>query len=55
MSSGCGVGDGCREKRVTKKKKAAVRELGLGAAYRLPLLLPMALVNLFQETTETDI
>lgn len=42
--------------RETKKKKAAVRELGLGAAYRVPpLLLPMAFVNLSQETTETDI
>lgn len=38
------------------KKKAAVRELGLGAAYRVPpLLLAMALVNLSQETTEVDI
>lgn len=55
MSSGCSVGDVCRE-RETKKKKAAVRELGLGAAYRVPpLLRPTALVNLSQETTETDI
>lgn len=42
--------------RRDKKKKAAVRELGLGAAYRVPpLLLLIALVNLSQETTEIDI
>lgn len=42
--------------RRDKKKKAAVRELGLGAVYRVPpLLRPIALVNLSQETTKIDI
>lgn len=54
MSSGCGVGDVCREKRQKEESRSLYLHSVLAQLIDY-LLLPMALANLSQETTEVDI